>query len=157
MPLPRTLIPTSTRTRLLAAAVVWTAVGAGLAAAGGRWLLATGGDGAGPALIAAGVVGWAKGRFVLGPRARANAERIAAGSETASLFEMFTPATWLLVGGMMAFGYGLRHSGLPWPVLGAIYAAVGVALLVGAVPCWAIRMRLGRPGAPSGSSAERRR
>lgn len=140
----RPLLPASTRVRLLAAACVWSAVGVVLLALGTRWLLASGVGSHLPVLVAAGALGWVKGRFVLGPRARANSERIAGAPDRAPLLHVFTMATWALVGGMMATGYVLRHSGLPWPVVGSIYAAVGVALIVGAAPSWAAWARTGR-------------
>lgn len=140
----RPFLPASTRVRLLAAAFVWSAVGLGLLTAGATWLIGAGGRARYAVLLAAGAVGWAKGRFVLGPRARANAVRISVAPDPASLLRAFTPATWVLVAGMMALGYGLRHSGLPWGVVGGIYAAIGVALVVGAVPSWAAWARRGR-------------
>lgn len=135
--------PFSARARLLTAAVVWSVVGLGLAAAGTRWLLRPGGGGGVPVLFSAGLLGWAKGRFILAPRARANAKRIASSSGPVSIVGVFSPATWALVAGMMGTGYVLRHSGLPPTVLGWIYATAGAGLIVGAAPAWRAWARFG--------------
>jgi hypothetical protein len=143
----------SIRSRLLAASFLWSAVGLGLAAAGTRWLLVSSAGGHVPALVAAGAAGWAKGRYVLGPRARRNAERIAADPGPVSLMRAFTPFAWTLVAAMMAFGYVLRHSSLPWAWIGWLYAAVGSGLIVGALPAWAAWARSGKQ-APAASGAQ---
>jgi hypothetical protein len=126
----------SRRTRLLLAALAWTLVGAGLLAAGTVWL-----SSARPALEAAGLaaaaaVGWMKGRFVLAPRAAANARRIEASAERASVFGFFAPSAWGLVLVMMVSGALLRRSALPRPWLGTLYAALGVALLSASGAAW---------------------
>ena len=130
------MFPASRRLRLLFGALVWSAVGLALSAVGSRWLLLHGGGWRGPAWISAAAVGVAKGYFLLAPRAEANARRIAGSEPVRPLTEAFAGATWLLVAGMMALGYTLRHSGLPWGIVGWIYTAVGAGLLVGSRPAW---------------------
>jgi hypothetical protein len=151
----RPFFAASIRSRLLAASFLWSAVGLGLAAAGTRWLLASSAGGRVPALIAAGAAGWAKGRYILGPRARKNAERIAGDAGPISLVRTFTPPTWALVVAMMALGYALRHASLPKAWVGWLYAAVGSGLLVGALPAWAAWARSGRQARAVARAPER--
>jgi hypothetical protein len=124
------------RTHLLAAALLWTVVGLGLTAAGLAWsfgsafpwslLLAITG-------IAAGMV---KGRFVIRKMADWNTARIIARGDGRCLGGFLAPKTWLLVAGMMASGIILRRSGVPRPILGVLYTAVGTALLTGGRQLW---------------------
>lgn len=118
------------------AAVAWTAVGAGLGAAGLAWLSGYGAAPALPALAVSVVAGWAKGRYLLAPRARANVERIAASSEQRCFGGFFSRGAWIFVAVMMATGALLRHSPIPRIWLGCLYAAVGTALLVGSTAAW---------------------
>lgn len=134
----------SRRHRLLFGALVWSGVGLGLGLAGTRWLALHGGGWRWPSWGAAVALGVAKGHFVLAPRAAANARRIAASGADRPLTEAFTGGTWLLVAGMMALGWTLRHSGLAWGIVGFIYAAVGTALLVGSRAAWRGWAREGR-------------
>jgi hypothetical protein len=131
------LLPTaSRRTRLLLAAVAWSAVGVGLLAAGLVWL-----SDATPGRLAAGValallVGGLKGRLVLARRAAANARRIEASAERAPVLGFFAPSAWGLVVVMMGAGALLRRSTIPRPWLGVVYAAIGVALLAASRAAW---------------------
>jgi hypothetical protein len=134
----------SRRHRLLFGALVWSGVGLGLGIAGTRWLLLHGGAWRWASWALAVAVGFAKGFLVLAPRAAANARRIEGAEAVRPLTEAFTGATWVLVAGMMALGWTLRHSGLAWGIVGWIYAAVGTALLVGSREAWLGWMREGR-------------
>lgn len=124
----------SSRTRLLVAAVLWTAVGSGLLAAGLHWLAAS------PAWLAsvpvAVAAGWLKGRYVLGPRAEANAQRIVAAPEPRCVGGAFSWGSWTLALGMMVGGAALRHSALPRALLGVLYTAVGAAMVVASARSW---------------------
>ena len=128
-------ITASRRTRLLLAALVWTLVGLGLLTAGFLWLAPVPRQVRALALGVALLVGWLKGRL-LAPRAAANARRIEASAERASIVGFFAPSAWGLVLVMMAGGALLRRSPLPRPWLGALYAAVGVALLSASRAAW---------------------
>ena len=126
----------SRRTRLFLAALVWTLVGTGLLAAGIVWLTS-----APPAVLAVGLgtaalLGWIKGRYLLAPRAAANALRIEGSAERAPVLGFFAPSAWGLVVVMMGAGALLRRSALPRPWLGALYAAIGVALLSASGAAW---------------------
>lgn len=141
------LVTLSRRARVLAAALTWSCVGIGLAAAGLAWTIRGIADGRAAAgfLTLAGAVGVAKGRWVLAPRARANVVRIVATPEQHALLSFFSPVAWGFVVGMMGLGWVLRHSGLSKGVLGPLYAAVGAAMLVGAVPSWGTWRRMRGP------------
>lgn len=127
------------RTHLLAAALLWTVVGLGLTAAGLAWsfgsalpwslLLAVAG-------VAAGAV---KGRLVISKMADWNTARIIARGDGRCLGGFLAPKTWLLVAAMMASGIILRRSGVPRPILGFLYTAVGSALLIGGRQLWKAR------------------
>lgn len=124
---------------------MWTAVGAGLASAGSVWTfnaMATPRGAAGVLSLAA-AVGVAKGSVLLAPRARTNVERILAARESEGVLTLFSPAAWAFAGGMMTLGFVLRRSGVPGVALGGLYAAVGAALLVGALPSWNAWWRMG--------------
>jgi hypothetical protein len=124
------------KTHLLAAALLWTVVGLGLAAAGIAWsfssalpwslLLAVAG-------VAAGVV---KGLLVIRKMADWNTARIIARGDGRCLGGFLAPKTWLLVAAMMASGIILRRSGVPRPILGVLYTAVGTGLLIGGRQLW---------------------
>jgi hypothetical protein len=124
------------RTHLLAAALLWTIVGLGLAAAGIAWsfgsafpwslLLAVAG-------VAAGVV---KGLLVIRKMADWNTARIIARGDGHCLGGFLAPKTWLLIIIMMSSGILLRRSGVPRPILGVLYTAVGTGLLFGGWQLW---------------------
>lgn len=124
------------RTHLLAAALLWTVVGLGLTAAGIAWsfssalpwslLLAITG-------IAAGTV---KGRLVIRKMADWNTARIIARGDGRCLGGFLAPKTWLLIIIMMGSGILLRRSGVPRPILGVLYTAVGTGLLFGGRQLW---------------------
>jgi hypothetical protein len=127
----------SLRTRLFLAAVLWSAIGAGLLAAGLHWLLGAHAARWLAVLPLAMAAGWFKGRFLLAPRAAANAARIVAAGEPRCVGGVFSWRSWLLALGMMAGGAALRHSPIPRPWLGVFYATVGAALLVASLGGWA--------------------
>jgi hypothetical protein len=125
------------RTHLLAAAVLWTLVGTGLSAAGIAWSLS-----AREPLIPLGIgllLGALKGIFVISRVAVRNARRIVSRGDGKCLGGFLSIKTWLLVAAMMGSGMVLRRSGVPKPVLGGIYTAVGIGLLAGCVKLWQAR------------------
>ncbi|HET9298884.1 MAG TPA: hypothetical protein VFO11_02995 [Candidatus Polarisedimenticolaceae bacterium] len=126
----------SRTTRLLLAALAWTLVGAGLLVAGAVWLASASPARCALGLSAAILLGRIKARYVLAPRAAANARRIEASPDRAPLVACFAPSAWALVLGMIALGALLRRSPLPRPWLGALYATIGVALLSASWAAW---------------------
>ena len=126
----------SIRSRLLVAASIWTLVGAGLLAAGSRWTVVDQGVRGWAGLAVALLLGWLKGRYILTGRAAANARRIMAAGEDRCLGGVFDGSAWLFVVAMIGTGYLLRHSGVPRPWIGVIYAAVGSGLILASIGTW---------------------
>ncbi len=142
------MTPVSSRkTRLLLAGGAWSAVGAGLLAAGVYWSLAAPPGTAVLVLALAAAAGWAKGRFLLRLRAEKNAARILASQDGRCAGGAFSWPSWLFVVSMMVAGAVLRRSAIPRIVLGFVYAAVGAALLSASVVAWRHWMLLRRAAA----------
>jgi hypothetical protein len=131
------------RTHLLMAAGLWTAVGLGLSTLGFIWCFAA--RIPWPFVLAAlGIVaGSLKGRFVLRRLAEKNAARVIRRGDGQCLGGFLSVKTWLLVALMMTSGILLRRSGVPHPILGVLYSAIGTALLAGSIPLWKARRRFG--------------
>ena len=116
-----------TRVRLLAA--TWVLAGTGLCAAAVHWL----GDAEpslGVPLVLAGLAAAALiARFGFGRVADRNYRRLALHAGPRCLFAFQSWTGWLTVAFMVGLGYGLRHSPLPRPWLGATYLAIGGGLI----------------------------
>jgi hypothetical protein len=125
--------------QLAVAGGLWLAVGAGLAIVGSTWLVTRGGPGTWLLAPVAILVGWAKAAYVLAPMADRNAERIRTGPARRALPAVLPARTWILGAGFMALGAVLRRSALPRDLLGLVYVAVGVALVLGSCRSWAAR------------------
>ncbi len=152
MGLLRRLTPVSSRrTRLLLAGLAWSLTGCGLLAAGIHWSLVASPWKAALAVAAAAAAGWAKERFVLRRRAERNVDRILASEDGRCLGGAFSWQAWLFVPAMIVMGAALRHSPVSRIVLGFVYVAVGVALVLGSVVSWRqwIRLRGAAAGVPS--------
>jgi hypothetical protein len=123
-------------THLMMAWLMWMVVGAGLAAYGATTLLEAS-VGAAPWLsgvaVAAGVL---KSRFVLDRAARRMIARIQERGEGRCLGGFLSWGTWALVLVMMMAGRLLRGAGLSGIVVGPLYLAVGVALVVSSRLSW---------------------
>jgi hypothetical protein len=65
-----------------------------------------------------------------------NTARIIARGDGHCLGGFLAPKTWLLVAVMMGSGILLRRSGVPRPILGVLYTAVGTGLLIGGRQLW---------------------
>ena len=126
----------SCRARLLVAALLWTGIGTGLAAAGLYWIFGARSAVWLAATPVAVLAGWLKGRFVLGPRAGANARRIVEAGDGRCLGGAFSWGSWGLALGMMIGGILLRRSPIPRPWLGLLYTAVGTGLLAASTASW---------------------
>ncbi len=119
--------------------------------AGIRWSLSAPPWRATLVIAAAAAGGWVKERLVLHSRAERNAGRILASEDGRCLGGAFSWQAWLFVAAMVAMGAGLRHSPVSRTLLGFVYVAVGVALLLGSVVSWRqwMRLRAASAGAPS--------
>ncbi len=142
----------SLSTRLLLAALLWSSIGVGLMAAGLHWLVGAHATRWLAVLPLAMAVGWFKGRYLLAPRAAANAERIVAAGEPRCVGGVFSWRSWALALGMMAGGALLRHSPLPRHWLGALYSTVGAALFVASFGSWARWWEFARVDVPAHGS-----
>ena len=124
------------RVQLLLAALMWTIVGSVLALVGGYWLLGASVAHPGLWLILAIVLGGLKARFVLLRTARRVIDRIGARGDHRCIGGFVSWRTWAFIAVMAMIGYVLRHGLLPRAIVGFIYVAVGVALLVAATTLW---------------------
>jgi hypothetical protein len=126
----------SRRTHLLAAAALWTTVGAGLLFFGIRWILTA--PGWLPALLTVSAIGLGclKFRFVLRKSAARIVNRIRARGEDRCLGGFLSPATWLLVLAMIAAGRLIQAHSIPLIAVGFLYAGVGTALLLASLSLW---------------------
>ena len=123
------------------AGIVWLIVGLGLATAGLRFILGwnVGGQPSGPfgtflALSIGGLIGVAKGHFVLARTARRNRKRIAALQDP-RIWQVFTGLFAIMILLMMGAGRGLRFlAANGWMGgylgVGGIYVGIGLALIV---------------------------
>ena len=130
-------------THLKMAAGLWGMVGFGLLMAGNIFLFGhrtmdtLPGDGSaigmteGISFVIALVIGFVKGKIVLPKVARKNIARIESLPEQSPLYMTFSAKSWMLVLGMIIIGKTIRFLGAPDFVVGAIYVAVGIALLLG--------------------------
>lgn len=113
--------------------------------------LAGGEHGAALLLVSVGLaLGYVKGRYVLFKSCKRVVARISELPEPASLFKMWSPAFYFLIGFMMLLGMGMKVSGVPSDLRGVIDVAVGSALINGAMVYFrfASQMRLHK-GNPS--------
>lgn len=123
------------RTHLLAAAGLWTVVGAGLTVVGSVWSL-HGPRWASFAVPVAVGVGLLKSWLVLDRAACRTADRIEARGDGRCLGGFLSIGTWLLVALMMTAGRILRGGLVPRHWVGLVYVAVGTALLGSSRVAW---------------------
>jgi len=126
----------SAKTRVLAAALMWTVVGGTLAFFGTQWVV----SGSLPltvVLLAAAVgVGALKALYALERSARRAVDRIEKRGDDRCVGGFFSPKAWLFVVAMATLGRFLRGGLLPRPVVGLLYVAVGTALLLASRRLW---------------------
>ncbi|MBS0654205.1 MAG: hypothetical protein JSR46_00365 [Verrucomicrobia bacterium] len=100
------------------------------------WLasLSRGYENAAIALIAISImVGFLKGRLVLGKVAMRTQNRLQALENPTSLTNLYTKANFLIIAMMMGFGMLMRYFNVPNDIRGPIDIAVGTALIQGSV------------------------
>ncbi len=124
------------RWHLLLAALTWTVVGTLLAFFGTRWML-----GGSPwtktvLMAAAAAVGILKARFVLDRAADRIVMRIRERGDGRCIGGFLSLRTWGLVIIMAVAGRWLRGGLLPHAVVGFVYLAVGVSLLLAGRRLW---------------------
>ena len=79
------------------------------------------------------VIGYLKGRFVLGKSVQKGVVRIVSFPNPTSLGNIYSLKYYLLLGGMVGLGMSIKFLGLTNDVRGLIDVAIGIALLVGAM------------------------
>ena len=126
----------SRSSRLAVAALLWTLVGFGLVAAGTWFAMKAGWKAAVPAILSGLILGLVKGWLLLAKMARENASRIESGPRSAWLGTAFTPSSWGIAGFFMVTGLAVRRSGLPLSIIGFVYVAAGIGLLVASLSGW---------------------
>ena len=126
----------SSRMQLLLAGTMWSCVGAGLFSVGTYWLLKNGETKGFILLIIAAALGLGKALLVLDRTTLRNITRVKARGEDRCFGGFLSPRVWILVIGMMLLGRILRTVGLPKPILGLIYGAVGIGLLFSSRLIW---------------------
>lgn len=118
----------SARVQLVLAASMWFVASLILGIRGALWLgqsqlwL--------PLLILGAAIGVLKARFLLDAVARSAAARIRARGRSACAGGFLSATSWLMVVGMIAAGHALRLTAIPRPILGVLYVAVGIGLVV---------------------------
>ena len=119
---------------LFAAPLLWTAVGIMLMERGLGWM---GLHVTLRLLLIALLAGTAKSLTVLDKAAKKVLSRIMGFSDNTCIGAVYPWKTWLLVLMMMACGIALRIFFKPSPLLGAVYFAIGWALLLSSRHGWA--------------------
>jgi hypothetical protein len=121
------------KVHLLAAALLWTVVGAVLIAKGWIWINPAENFWFVPAALALGTL---KSVFVLDRSARRVVERIVQMRDGTCLGAVYSWKTWLLVGVMITSGIALRTFFDPARYIGTLYCAIGWALLLSSRLAW---------------------
>ncbi len=78
-------------------------------------------------------IGYLKGRYVLGKSAKRGVERIRSFPNPAPLKKIYAPRYYLLLGGMIGLGMGIKYLGINSEVRGIVDTIIGAALLNGSV------------------------
>ena len=126
----------SCKTQYFFSAFLFAIVGFGLLGFGLKWLIMSDSEWILILLIGALLVAIAKGNFILKKTAEKTIKRVNRRGDGTCLFGVFSVWQWLVVIAMMICGRLLRTSGLEDEYLGAMYAAIGAALLVASSVTW---------------------
>jgi hypothetical protein len=129
------------RQHLRHAALVWILVGTMLCVRGLMWLLDD------PRyhrwlvvlLPLAMLIGILKGGTVLKRAAQRIIARIGLLAARTPIWQLYSPATYLMILGMMALGFASRLAGVHWHFIGTVgflYVTVGIALISGSRAYW---------------------
>ena len=89
-----------------------------------------------PLLVFSVAVGILKGRFALRPSVSRSIERIRTRGDGHCVGGFFSVRMWALIGLMMVAGHILRGGLVPRGIIGFLYTAVGIALLLTAPRLW---------------------
>ena len=126
----------SSRMQLWLAAAMLSGAGLGVLSVGTYWLLRNT-EAKGVILMGvAACLGLGKSFLILDRTAHLTTSRIKQRGEGRCLGGFFSPRLWMLVVAMMLLGRLLRTVGLPPPILGLTYTAVGLGLLFSSRILW---------------------
>lgn len=123
----------SVSTQLLLAALLWSIVGCCLVLSGTLWLLTAD---AIWFLLPAVLFGTIKSFFILDKSVKKSIDRIQLRADGSCLGGVYSFKTWLLVIGMIIFGFVLRKLPIPLEFLGFLYSGVGWSLLLSSRSGW---------------------
>jgi hypothetical protein len=127
----------TTKTQIVLAASIWTAVGIGLPSLGFFWMQqAFGVPTALLITVPLVLVGALKAFFILDPLARKTVSRIRDRGPASSVIGFLSGRTWAVVAAMMLTGQILRASPIPRADIGFVYVAVGSALVLASRKMW---------------------
>lgn len=85
-------------------------------------------------LVAIGLlIGYSKGRYVLGKSAIKGVQRIRTFSDPTDLKNIYSSKYYILLGAMMGLGFSMKYIGIPADIRGTIDVAIGSALINGAM------------------------
>lgn len=85
-------------------------------------------------LIAMGLlIGYSKGRYVLGKSALKGVQRIRSFPDPVELKNIYSPQYYILLGAMIGLGISMKYLGIPADVRGTIDVAIGAALINGSM------------------------
>jgi len=84
-------------------------------------------------VVVALLIGYLKGRYVLGKSAKRGVERIRSFDNPAPLKNIYSAKYYILLAGMVGLGISIKYMGLSNDVRGLIDAAIGSALINGAM------------------------
>ncbi len=131
----------SSRLQLWLAGAMWTAVGMALTLVGGHCLLAT--DGYKILILTAVAVclGIGKSFLVLERAAHSFVSRIQLRGEGKCVGGFLSVKGWAMVGGMVLLGRLLRSVDIPRPILGLVYAGVGLGMVISSRTFWRAWLR----------------
>jgi len=131
------------RTRLAAAAALWTTVGSVLALVGVRWVLTARSPVAVQilVLVTAVVIGLIKSRIVFRRTAARITARLLRQGNSRCLGGFLSWKSWLTVAAMAILGRFLRTLGIPYLWIGLVYSAVGVGLALTSIDIWRCTLR----------------
>jgi hypothetical protein len=126
----------SCKTQYFFSAFLFAIVGFGLLGFGLKWLIGSESEWLPILLVGVLLVAFAKGKFILKKSAERTINRIQSRGDGTCLFGVFSVWQWLIVIVMMSAGRLLRTSGLADEYLGAIYTAIGAALVMASLVTW---------------------
>ena len=126
----------SSRFQLLLAAATWTVVGMALLVVGGNWILIQANEKALFLMLAGICIGLAKSLLILDRTAKKVVHRIKLRGENHCLGGFLSLSNWALIAVMAVLGKLLRATALPRSLLGLIYIAVGIGLLISSRNIW---------------------